>query len=137
MFKKQNNNSLEIARLSGSLYDKFVGFTEDMIDIGKKIDQSKAGYIDAMKKLTDGNGNLIKTSEKIKELGAKASKSLNAGLLQRSEWYDLKKLFELNLFIISPLQKFLPYSAQSDLLLNAISKIAWKKIRFKKSWRHT
>ncbi len=83
--EKQNNNSLEIARLSGALYDKFVGFTDDLIDIGKKIDQSKAGYSDAMKKLTDGNGNLVKTSEKIKELGAKASKSLNAGLLQRSE----------------------------------------------------
>jgi DNA recombination protein RmuC len=83
--EKQNNNSLEIARLSGSLYDKFVGFTEDLVDIGKKIDQSKAGYVEAMKKLSEGNGNLIRTTEKIKELGAKASKSLNTGLLQRSE----------------------------------------------------
>ncbi len=83
--EKQNNNSLEIARLSGALYDKFVGFSEDMIDIGKKIDQSKAGYVEAMKKLSEGNGNLVRSTEKIKELGAKASKSLNAGLLQRSE----------------------------------------------------
>ncbi|TSA51604.1 MAG: DNA recombination protein RmuC [Sphingobacteriales bacterium] len=83
--EKQNNNSLEIARLSGSLYDKFVGFTEDLVDIGKKIDQSKVGYVEAMKKLSEGNGNLIRTTEKIKELGAKASKSLNTGLLQRSE----------------------------------------------------
>lgn len=83
--EKQNNNSLEIARLSGSLYDKFVGFTDDLVDIGKKIDQSKVGYVEAMKKLSEGNGNLIRTTEKIKELGAKASKSLNAGLLQRSE----------------------------------------------------
>ncbi|MEI7802185.1 MAG: DNA recombination protein RmuC [Bacteroidota bacterium] len=83
--EKQNNNSLEIARLSGALYDKFVGFTEDLFEIGKKIDQSKVGYVEAMKKLTDGNGNLVRTSEKIKELGAKASKSINTGLLQRAE----------------------------------------------------
>lgn len=83
--ERQNNNALEIARLSGSLYDKFVGFTEDMIDIGKKIDQSKGSYVDAMKKLSEGSGNLVKTTEKIKDLGAKASKSLNQGLLQRAE----------------------------------------------------
>lgn len=83
--ERQNNNALEIARLSGSLYDKFVGFTDDMIEIGKKIDQSKSGYVEAMKKLSEGNGNLIRTTEKIKELGAKASKSINTGLLQRAE----------------------------------------------------
>ena len=71
--------------MSGALYDKFVGFSEDMIDIGKKIDQSKAGYVEAMKKLSEGTGNLVRSTEKIKELGAKASKSINAGLLQRSE----------------------------------------------------
>ena len=83
--EKQNNNSIEIARLSGSLYDKFVGFTEDLIDMGKKIDQSKSSYVDAMRKLTDGPGNLVTTSNKIKDLGAKASKSINTILLQRSE----------------------------------------------------
>ena len=83
--EKQNNNSLEIARLSGSLYDKFVGFIEDMVDIGKKIDQSKTSYVDAMKKLTEGNGNMVRTSEKIKELGAKASKKIQQNIVERAE----------------------------------------------------
>lgn len=82
--EKQNNNALEIARLSGALYDKFVGFTEDMVDVGKRIDSSKNSYVDAMKKLSEGNGNLIRTTEKIKELGAKTSKNMNQNLLQRA-----------------------------------------------------
>ncbi len=82
---KQNNNALEIARLSGSLYDKFVGFTEDMLEVGKKIDSSKNSYVDAMKKLSEGSGNLIRTTEKIKVLGAKTAKSINQNLLQRSD----------------------------------------------------
>lgn len=82
---KQNNNALEIARLSGSLYDKFVGFTEDMLEVGKKIDSSKNSYVEAMKKLSEGSGNLIRTTEKIKVLGAKTAKSINQNLLQRSD----------------------------------------------------
>ncbi len=83
--EKQNNNALEIARLSGALYDKFVGFTEDMIDVGNRIDSSKKSYIEAMKKLSEGNGNIIRTTEKIKELGAKTSKAIDQKILQRAD----------------------------------------------------
>ena len=83
--ENQNKNALEIARQSGQLYDKFVGFMQDLIDIGKRLDSTKDAYSDAMKKLHEGKGNLIRQVESIKTLGAKASKSLPPNLLDRAE----------------------------------------------------
>ena len=74
--ERQNRNVLEIARLSGAMYDKFVGFVSDMEGIGKNIKLSQNAYDSAISKLTEGNGNLTKTAEKIKGLGAKANKQL-------------------------------------------------------------
>ena len=74
--ERQNRNVLEIARLSGAMYDKFVGFVTDMESIGKNIKQSQGAYDNAISKLTEGNGNLTKTAEKIKSLGAKANKQI-------------------------------------------------------------
>ncbi len=75
--ERQNRNVLEIARLSGAMYDKFVGFVGDMEGIGKNIKLSQTAYDNAFNKLVDGNGNLTKTAEKIKGLGAKANKQLD------------------------------------------------------------
>jgi DNA recombination protein RmuC len=75
--ERQNRNVLEIARLSGTMYDKFVGFVTDMESIGKNIKQSQSAYEAAINKLVEGNGNLTTTAEKIKNLGAKANKQLD------------------------------------------------------------
>lgn len=75
--ERQNRNVLEIARLSGTMYDKFVNFINDMESIGKNIKQSQAAYDGAMNKLIEGNGSLSKTADKIKNLGAKATKQLD------------------------------------------------------------
>lgn len=72
----QTKNAQEIARLSGSMYDKFIGFLEDLNRIKLNIDRSSTAYDDAVKKLKDGNGNLVRTANKIKELGAKTSKMI-------------------------------------------------------------
>ncbi|MCE5331873.1 MAG: DNA recombination protein RmuC [Bacteroidales bacterium] len=78
--ENQTKNAQEIARLSGSLYDKFIGFTEDMVKIKNNIDRTSNAYDDAIKKMKDGSGNIIRTAEKIKELGAKTgNKSLPTG----------------------------------------------------------
>lgn len=78
--ENQTKNAQEIARLSGALYDKFIGFTEDMVKIKANIDRTSSSYDDAMKKMKDGSGNIIRTAEKIKELGAKTgNKSLPSG----------------------------------------------------------
>ena len=75
--ERQNKNVMEIARLSGAMYDKFEGFVKDLEGVGKTLRQSQNSYEDAMKKLTSGNGNLTVTAEKIKKLGAKASKQID------------------------------------------------------------
>ena len=69
--ENQTKNAQEIARLSGTLYDKFIGFTEDMVKIRSSIDKSASAYDEAVKKMKEGSGNMIRTAEKIKELGAK------------------------------------------------------------------
>ena len=83
--EKQNRNALEIAQQAGLLYDKFVSFYNDLVDVGKKLESAKGSYEDAMKKIHYGRGNLISGVEKIKELGAKASKSLPAATLSRAK----------------------------------------------------
>jgi len=78
--ENQTKNAQEIARLSGALYDKFIGFAEDMAKIKANLDRTTGAYDDAMKKMKEGSGNIIRTAEKIKELGAKTgNKSLPAG----------------------------------------------------------
>jgi DNA recombination protein RmuC len=82
--QKQQDNAIEIARQAGALYDKFEGFVQDLIKIGKKMDEAKGEYANAMNKLIDGNGNLVTSVEKLKKMGAKAKKSLPDNLLNRA-----------------------------------------------------
>ncbi|MEO8086560.1 MAG: DNA recombination protein RmuC [Bacteroidota bacterium] len=86
--ERQTRNALEIAERAGRLYDKFAGFTDDMLKVGSKLIDSKSSYDDAMKKLSEGSGNLVSSVEKIKSLGAKASKSISPKLLERAENED-------------------------------------------------
>ena len=73
---QQNKNAMEIARQCASLYDKFVGFVEDLEQIGKRLDQAQSSYHEAFNKLKSGKGNLIKAAERVKELGVKPSKMI-------------------------------------------------------------
>lgn len=82
--ERQVKNALLIAEEGGKMYDKLVLFIADMISIGKKMDGAKEDYVEAMKKLTDGSGNLIGKAQKMKELGAKAQKSLPQSLIERA-----------------------------------------------------
>jgi DNA recombination protein RmuC len=82
--QKQQENSIEIARQAGALYDKFEGFVADLIKIGKKMDEAKIEYGNAMNKLVDGKGNLVNSVEKLKKMGAKAKKALPEAVLKRA-----------------------------------------------------
>lgn len=90
--QKQQENAMEIARQAGALYDKFQGFVEDLIKIGKKIDESKTEYGAAMNKLVEGKGNLITSVEKLKKMGAKAKKALPDSILKRADNNDFDML---------------------------------------------
>ena len=80
----QNRNALEIAKQCGTLYDKFVGFVDDLEKLGQRLDQAQTSYHDAFSKLKSGKGNLIRTAEKVRELGVKPSKSLSTPLIESS-----------------------------------------------------
>jgi DNA recombination protein RmuC len=75
--ERQTRNVLEIARLSGEMYDKFVGFVSDVENIGKALKSGHDAYEKALNKLTNGRGNLTVTAEKIKALGARAGKQID------------------------------------------------------------
>ncbi len=76
----QNRNAQEIARQCASLYDKFVGFVEDLDKVGQRLEQAQISYNDAVGKLKTGRGNLIRTAENVKKLGVKPNKSLPSKL---------------------------------------------------------
>ncbi len=76
---RQTRNAIDIAERSGAMYDKFVGFVQDMEKIEKSINATQTAYTSAMKKLRDGTGSLITRAEKLRELGVKASKRLPKG----------------------------------------------------------
>jgi DNA recombination protein RmuC len=81
----QNRHVLEIASKAGDLYDKFVGFTDDLVKLGHAMNSTKKFYDESMKKLSTGSGNLVRRVEELKKLGAKASKSIDNKLLGRSD----------------------------------------------------
>ncbi|MDX5436890.1 MAG: DNA recombination protein RmuC, partial [Pontibacter sp.] len=81
----QKRNVIKIAEESGKLYDKFVGFVDDLKTIGKHLENSQSSYHAAMNKLTEGKGNLIRRVEILRELGAKTSKTIDEHLLQEAQ----------------------------------------------------
>jgi DNA recombination protein RmuC len=85
---KQRKNVYEIAKQSGALYEKFTGFIDDLIQVGRKLDDAKGEYSNAMNKLYESKkkgDTIIGRIERIKELGADTSKSLPQNILDRLE----------------------------------------------------
>lgn len=81
----QNKNALEIARQAGSLYDKFHTLIEDLTKVGNNLKSTQNSYQDAMNKLIEGKDNLVRKTERLKELGAKTTKQLSQQLLDRAD----------------------------------------------------
>lgn len=76
----QSKNALTIATEGANLYDKFVGFSETLLDLGRSLGAATGKYEQAMNQLKTGRGNLIRRAERLRELQVKASKSLPAQL---------------------------------------------------------
>ena len=81
---KQNTNAQDIARRAGLLYDKFVGFTDNLKAVGMRLDQARKSYDDAYNQLTTGAGNLVGHVDKLSKLGARHAKQLEAGLVEKA-----------------------------------------------------
>jgi DNA recombination protein RmuC len=72
----QNQNAQEIADRGAKLYDKFVGFVENLNKVGKKIDEAATAYQEAKGQLSTGSGNLVQQDTELKKLGLKTKKEL-------------------------------------------------------------
>ena len=90
--EKQRQNITEIAKLGGQLYDKFVGFLENMTKVGKSLESAKDTYQDAMNQLikTNANGSynagtIVGQAEALRRLGATPSKQIPQAILNRAE----------------------------------------------------
>ncbi|MCM4156508.1 DNA recombination protein RmuC [Gramella sp. AN32] len=81
--EKQKQNAIEIATQAGALYDSFTNLTEELLKVGRQLGTVQSSYDGAMKKLT-GKGNLVRRVEKLKKLGAKASKQLDQKLINKT-----------------------------------------------------
>jgi len=75
--QKQQENSKKIANEAEAMYDKLVGFVEEMLLIGSSIQKTQDSYENAMKKLSSGRGNVIKRAQNMRELGLKPRKTLS------------------------------------------------------------
>lgn len=78
---KQTKNALKIAEEGGKLYDKFVGFVNDMQAVEQSLSKASEAYASAMSKLHTGRGCIVSKVENLKKLGAKTSKTLPSDML--------------------------------------------------------
>jgi DNA recombination protein RmuC len=83
--EKQNRHAITIAESAGKLYDKFVGFVNDLQDVQTKLQSTERSLDSAMNKLTTGRGNLVKRAEDLRALGVKAQKNLPPELLDAGD----------------------------------------------------
>ncbi len=84
----QVRNVQDIMDRGAALYEKFAGFVADLEALGlnlRKVDQC---YTGAMKKLSEGPGNLVRQVEMLRQLGVKPGKSLPRSVLAGAELDD-------------------------------------------------
>ncbi|HEY5750865.1 MAG TPA: DNA recombination protein RmuC [Chryseolinea sp.] len=88
----QNRNTAEIVRQATGLYEKFKGFTDDLIELGSSLRKTQLSYEGAMSKLTSGTGNLVRRVEEFKKLGISPTKNVDQRLIDRAT--DQADLFD-------------------------------------------
>ncbi|MBW8190144.1 DNA recombination protein RmuC [Neiella marina] len=83
--EQQNQNAQEIADRAGKLYDKFVGFVDDLNKVDTALQRASKEFDAAKGKLSSGPGNLIRQTTMLKELGVRSNKQLSAELVDKSQ----------------------------------------------------
>jgi len=75
-YEYQNRNALDIADRAGKICDQVSLVTESLDDVGDKLARATSSWEQTRKRLTTGNGNLLRQAHQLKDLGAKARRSL-------------------------------------------------------------
>lgn len=74
-YERQNQNAEKIAKEAGGLHDKFVTLLGHLEDLGRAIERSQDSYRKTIAGVT-GHGGLMGRVKNLKDLGAKAKKTL-------------------------------------------------------------
>ena len=89
-----NKNVQEIARLSGTMLDKFTSVTADLDNINKHLKAATDAYMQAKSRLAEGKGNVVVTAQKIVKLGAKTTRAAEINRMESSETDDSTEAIE-------------------------------------------
>lgn len=87
--QRQEENAADIANRAGKLYDKFVGYLDDMDKLDRALGTARKTYDNARRKLVDGSGNIVRRSEDLKQLGAATSKQIGKDWLGEANCHVL------------------------------------------------
>lgn len=73
---RQSRNAIDIATEAGRMLDKLSGFLADMEKIDSSLNAARRAWDSAYNKLATGTGNLLGRAERLRAMGAKATKDL-------------------------------------------------------------
>lgn len=80
----QSRNALEIAKAGGLLYDKIASFVDTLTSVDKSIKKASSDCDKALEQLSRGRGNILTRTERMREMGVKASKRIDSALLEQN-----------------------------------------------------
>ncbi|WP_144206681.1 DNA recombination protein RmuC [Shewanella donghaensis] len=83
-YEYQNQNAQTIAAQAGKIYDKLCSYVDDMDKLGRALETADKTYQQAMNKLSQGKGNLIRQAHVMQKLGVETSKNLDPQLINKA-----------------------------------------------------
>jgi len=87
--ERQNRNIEKIVDRGSKMYDKFVGFIENMQALGNQIEKAREAYSTSFSQLSTGKDNLVLQATKLQELGIKNKKDLSKELKETASDNEL------------------------------------------------
>ncbi|MBQ5898354.1 MAG: DNA recombination protein RmuC [Alistipes sp.] len=90
----QTKNQENIIKFGVTLYEQLVAFTAALEGVGAGLEQARAKYDEAYKRLCHGNNNIVRVGEKLRRLGLPTAKRQSARLVEESCAEEDNKLIE-------------------------------------------
>ena len=82
---EQTKNQEEIIKFGVTLYEQLVAFSSALEGVGASLEQAQAKYNEAYKRLHTGNNNIVRTGERLRNLGLPTNKKQSARLVDLSQ----------------------------------------------------
>lgn len=76
----QSKNSYLIVERAEKMYEKFIRFTDNILELGKNLQKIEKNYNNIINQLCNGKGNLIHQSNQLKNLGLKSNKKISSNM---------------------------------------------------------